>query len=590
MDNNTRINELKALMSDRKKFTLIAFLITVAALFVFYAVTRLYHLDADLPPWGIAMYQPMDEGQYATMALTKYNFKSFTMAGYEQFYMGEHVRINVVENIIIYILMRILGDNYYGFRMASVLAGAAVTAFFTIVLFVRDKENRVHPVVKALFALLLCCNFAFLMSNRVIEPSIFRMLAVQFIVLIFAIDLKQEWYKHFQFLAFGFVAVFSIFGIYITNIFLMLTFLILAGFEIKKTKEGWIWFFEFVFGAVIAFFLCEFYYYLVWGTSCLSNTLSSIMSFSYDAAYTGWTNYIYAIFQYFSSNSLLYNLTILFLFFFCFIPQLKNAWRRHDTFLMLNCLLVICFLLQTFISNDYIIRKGIIVYPQILYIVYDYFYLQDRDETEMKLPKLTAYGIAAGVLTAFFCLYRLRLIRDDIKLDFARFDKYLILSQLLVVGICFAIIFLLKNRKMIRKYLTIALFLSLYTSAFFSVKYVFTNNTFSEKQAMIDLGGYAGDDIVYGIYSIGFTLYNDIRPMVNSYEELGNIIREENKAVWYLDYELNEELFSKQTLMNFLKINELEHIATFNRDFSTFGRKRGVSLYQYSTGPYHVKY
>lgn len=43
-------------------------------LLVLLFLLRFLKLDIDLPPWGIVNYQPMDEGQYATMALNEYNY------------------------------------------------------------------------------------------------------------------------------------------------------------------------------------------------------------------------------------------------------------------------------------------------------------------------------------------------------------------------------------------------------------------------------------------------------------------------------------------------------------------------------------
>ena len=50
--------------------------IAVIIFFVFIFALRAYDLEADIPARGLVLYQPIDEGAYANMALYQYNYQS----------------------------------------------------------------------------------------------------------------------------------------------------------------------------------------------------------------------------------------------------------------------------------------------------------------------------------------------------------------------------------------------------------------------------------------------------------------------------------------------------------------------------------
>ena len=101
------------------------------------------------------------------------------------------------------------------------------------------------------------------------------------------------------------------------------------------------------------------------------------------------------------------------------------------------------------------------------------------------------------------------------------------------------------------------------------------NQTYTEKEAMIELGEVADGKIIAGEYENGFTLYNDILPLLNTTEKLTDYVKE-NPDLLFFDYS-NARSFSKDPNSIYQQIKEVER---FERAYQTFGKKRSVSLYE----------
>ena len=115
-------------MNGMKKKYVIMGVVIFIALYLF----RVINIDQDLPAWGIANYQPMDEGQYATMAINKYKYGTMRpdlKVDDIQFDTNAHVRNDLIGNIVCYIGLRLFGNNYIGLRVGSV-----VVCFFNFVI------------------------------------------------------------------------------------------------------------------------------------------------------------------------------------------------------------------------------------------------------------------------------------------------------------------------------------------------------------------------------------------------------------------------------------------------------------------------
>ena len=112
---------------------------------------------------------------------------------------------------------------------------------------------------------------------------------------------------------------------------------------------------------------------------------------------------------------------------------------------------------------------------------------------------------------------------------------------------------------------------------YMAIKYVWTNTTFTEKQIMTELQEDVGDNYAFGIYAIGFSLYNNIKPVTNSYDKLNTMIGE-HVGSYYLDYSLMEGE-PLDEIMN-TDGTTWESYKEYNRNLAIYGEKKKISVWK----------
>ena len=146
---------------------------------------RFVSLDKDLPPYGVGAFNAPDEGLYACMGLNLYNYGSISPSVQllddmtVTTYTAYHLKTNIIMNYMIYICMKIFGDNYFGFRFSIVLISLLnflLIAQITNVLVKKygkdyEKDRWIIALVMAFFTF----SFPFLIASRVVEPTVLRM-------------------------------------------------------------------------------------------------------------------------------------------------------------------------------------------------------------------------------------------------------------------------------------------------------------------------------------------------------------------------------------------------------------------------------
>ena len=155
-----------------------------------------------------------------------------------EYVTSQHVRTNIVGNILVYIGLLILGDNYWGFRIGSVLCGGVI--FFLSGAIMKEigrrngmKEETVRGLTMAVLVYMLI-DFPFLIASRTVETSLYRMLFV--VLTIFVFFQVKDVFKKFMLM--GGVIILSIFGVYVTNVFLGLALVItMAAYGLKYGKK-----------------------------------------------------------------------------------------------------------------------------------------------------------------------------------------------------------------------------------------------------------------------------------------------------------------------------------------------------------------
>ncbi len=155
---------------------------------VAFLATRLARLDADPPPWELAMYQPIDEFEYVLPALNLHHYG--TWAHQETIYSPiEGAPMNILQSLATALTLE-ADWSYWGFRLPSVLFG--LVAFLAMLLVVRalvrraEADQVVMPVPVAwllpIATLVLLADFSFLVSGRIVEPTVVRAAYVAIII------------------------------------------------------------------------------------------------------------------------------------------------------------------------------------------------------------------------------------------------------------------------------------------------------------------------------------------------------------------------------------------------------------------------
>jgi hypothetical protein len=153
-----------------------------------FLASRAIFLDRDLPSWGVAQLQPLDEFVYTISAFDLYRYGS-TAHRVVDFVPSDALPTSLLENVMTAITLALFGNNYYGLRVASVIAGAGV--FVTLYVLLRrhaspagtSPQRGLAGALPLLFLGYLVADFGFDMAARVAEPSIFQMLAMVLVLL-----------------------------------------------------------------------------------------------------------------------------------------------------------------------------------------------------------------------------------------------------------------------------------------------------------------------------------------------------------------------------------------------------------------------
>ena len=558
--------------------------------------SRALFLESDLPPWGVASYQPVDEGTYANLALNLINFGSIDPNDYYQgqyeFLMQPHVICNVVGNFFTALSLICLGDNYFGLRMGVVFIGYLVLILFCLTINELRKaygrEDKNATVMALLLVVAFLASFVFFNATKAVEPSITRLLFVQLVVFFLVKSNISIQVRGF------FVGLFvfaSIFLVYVTNLFLgipVIAYMIFI-FATQGKRQGGLFVLSGIIGAGLALLLAAMYYGCLWDTTPIANAVNSVLIFestgqaggAYDV---GASNFIKNARAFLSSNAIFYALPLMGILMTCLPLLFKQALKSTGGPIVALLMTVIGFFAQTIVSDDFVVRKAVVVLPSLLLLFYCcYLYVIKQGEKERncarKIVKVV-FSILAIALMLYVTYYRLFCANGSTitKLDYSGFDIVLLIVScafsVILVGV-FLVGLLTNKRKIASGSFYTSVLVCIAINLCLVLNYNILNQTYSEKEAMIDLGKVANGQVIAGEYENGFTLYNDILPLLNDQKTL-TMYLEDNPDLLYFDYS-NARSFSRDPQSLY---QHIEEIATFERDYQTFGKRRSMSLYE----------
>lgn len=569
---------------------------------VFYVlITLLYFsralfLESDLPPWGVITYQPIDEGTYANLALNLINFGSIDpndyYAGQYEFLMQSHVICNLIGNFFVGGSLLVFGDNYFGLRMGVVIVGYLILILFCLTISELRKAygaKEKSAFTMAFFVVLaLVASFVFFNATKAVEPSIFRLLFVQLIV--FCLIKVKMSIKLRGFLAGLFVFI-SIFLVYVTNLFVGIPVIAYAIFVfITQGKRAGLAFVLFgLVGALSALLLATVYFWCCWGTTPIVNAINSVLIFegseqSGNAYAVGMENFAKNTRAFLASNTILYTLPLMGIVLVRFPFLVKQALKATGGPILSLLMTVLGFFAQTIVSDDFVVRKAVVILPSLLLLFYCCCLCSmEQDEQERtRAGKIVAaaFFILAAALMLYVTYYRLfRASTATItKLDYSDFDIVLLMVScaLSVIVASVFLVGIIANRHKIASgsfYASVLLCIALNLCLVFN--YNILNQTYTEKEIMINLGKTANGRVIAGEYENGFTLYNDILPLFNDQKTLTTYLNE-NSDLLYFDYSIaRSSSRDPQGIYQYV-----EETVRFERAYKAFGKSPDMSLYK----------
>lgn len=507
----------------------------LAGLIVLFLITRCVFLDRDLPPNGISNYIVLDEQFYTIPAFDWYNagqpYNTFDLSN--EYSLKYSQPINVLQNLMTYVSLSIFGNNYYGLRMASVVAALVsfVLLFFILRKIMLDIDGRLqHHYYFLLFSMTyLLSDFAFLMAGRVAEPTIFRLMALTIIMYVGLLPRKEgslESERRYSALL-GFLCMAIVLFVYVYTLFIFAAMMVTVGIWAYRNgiRNAVRQVAYFLFGSLLCLIFYQWFIGVTYHSSIVdvfqyitafetrlgvgSSLAESIGPFLINLLSIGMTN----VFK--------YNVVLIFTFLVLlpvFLHKLKTQKTRFDI-LLFNLLLFLG--LQTMVINDYPERKLVIILPLVVTLIaIGYFsdargyWKRKREEGSIRFVNLYwfgAYMLSLSVWIVYFFMMYMSPYFLEVKM------VLLLNLGVFITSSAFIVSYFLQGRLISRTWITIGLIVTLLPNIYLDRRYVYENRTFYFRDAMSSMADKIDGQITVGGCSFGFRLYNDSIPVLDWY-------------------------------------------------------------------------
>lgn len=463
---------------------------------------RVIKLDVDVPNWNIAMYTPLDEGPYAMQAirLARPNLSHMVellgTKGHEW-----NSSVSFLLTLFTTVTMKVFGNNYYGLRMGSVIASIFIAVIVLKIIYTYAKEEK---GIVLWTGLVLTCNFSFLLSARIVEPSIFRSLLI---MLPGAYIFKKE-KKDINWWILGILSTICITWGYVTNVFIFVPAVVLLIVEVASKKAVW-WKsgLRFFGGCVMAFLGGECCMYLVQQRTFLQDT---IRVFGHETKRIALNFNMIAenAKQILASNLFTYNVPLFVLSVLAVTYCLYTGVKERNRAKVWMSMAAFGFFLQGMFTTDFLYRKCVVIFPiLIICIAIMIIEMKFFKEHRMKILMLTGLFSLLGMSCAHG---RISGLAPEDMTDRTKIYLYCIQGAALLF--LFGAVFI-KRKSIV---LLCLIFAILLPDLYMDYKYIIRAEK-TEKESMIELGEIVGEEYVLG-YGYSYCLYNNIIPVSNAYD------------------------------------------------------------------------
>lgn len=519
--------------------------ICIGMLFLLFSL-RIFNLDCDLPPFGISYYQSIDEGLYSKMAINFYKYDSLLNTADFSLYTAPNYRANIIGNILQYISLKILGNNYYGFRIAYVII--AMLALFLIIKTVEEITKQYGISVKnSRFFILsimifVIADFSYLMMSRTVENSNIRVA-----ILILSIYIFVKANTKYRYFLLSFIGILSIFLVYYSHIVTIATasVLVLNSLFRKNWEHSKKIIIQYLLGILLGIIIAELYYLLVWNTGAFSNLFKAIFDFS-DRINTVQSagllkKLVKGVFLFLNSNMFFYSFAFLFLSIVSIIFNIGYAIKKNDEiYLLINVIIILGFV-QSVLTQDWMERKAIVFYPALIINIILFIINISKNRLVVNIKQSTkkiCYTLfCIALLINIYTMFRLH-INYSYFYDFGKADILIVLISIAFQFVCIVIFvykYIFKKNYNGKLYYCIIMLSVVVINLFFSFKYVYLNDSYVSKKTMKEIGNIVGQDYIAGPYAYGFSLYNDCKMISNKNLQVKQLV-DEGYVEYVLDY------------------------------------------------------
>lgn len=496
-------------------------LIIISIFVICIYLIRIVNLDSDVPVYNLSNYMQLDENYYvydgvllarpelanALGELDKSGIKSWPTSDCW------------TANVLAILTFKVFGNNYYGLRMPSVIAGL-ITLLLVLHIILRDRRKKAGLTIfiPLVFYVL---SFGFLLSTRIMEPSVFRaMWTVIFFWISGRVDLIKN--RYLKAIIYGIAGGFCIALSYPSNVFILAAIGLkyFIGWLCEKETKVSTCFketFAVLIGLASSILMVEPIYYLVHKRHYVSNFFldvtyqsDALINFSISALKDNVCEYIKA-------NTTIYYPAVFVIFTISTVWCLYKGIKDKDQSRLLTALLVSTHFTYCFLVADFTTRKAAVIFPMLILGLY--YMIQDWDElirfvSENKLK--TIYKIAFSLETLLLMYFSYRKVAE-IKGAVANSGIHviLVLMEAQLIGLLGLIWW-----KQIRGFSAICvltILICLVPSVILDEHVIFELNK-TEKQTMVQIGSIVGNNPVMGGWAQAFSLYNEIIPLTSKYD------------------------------------------------------------------------
>lgn len=486
---------------------------------------RFLFLDADSRSYLLNQIQPIDEMYYNEIAVNIYNDGILkTILNGTGDVTIPNAKCYLIPNFITGIILNILGENYYALRLFNVIIGFLGMLFIGRIVRIVLKKFQSQELLVLLSMTIYVLDFNILIFTRsavTIMPCIFAEIVMIYLGVKYTDNtIKQVFWLAFCSL-FSFCVVYMGVSFFVMAVGIWCFYLFIKALISKNSAKKVA--FSYFLGNLTALIVSEILSYAILREHIWRVILKTFLGFGDTIkGNVGSLNHIqrwiYNSLSFWMSNMFRYNPILLILFIASIV--IWFLFYRKESRLRFILLLIGSHWLQTTILVNANESKSTISYGAILIFIFTIlgtFTFENKWQEIGVTCRLVIF--ATSIFTAYFVKLAYRNVAH-------MFDQTILWNNIFVTTtvavflwgmICFG----KKGKKYVIGVLTVLFFVN---TCWLSVKYVYSNNTYDDKNMCIKIGEIAGDSVTVGGYPLGCALYNDTKPIFgiyNRYTEYG---------------------------------------------------------------------